>query len=173
MSETASHMKTFLSSRPLGVVFNIRWVRLVLLLVAGIYLGAALWTAHAMSQMYLPPFLHYRFSALERRGGGPAISPGIKSFGLLVQEKGGHTVTCRAVLANAAFRVEGPSMILSLQDGWLEAMPEARFTGWYFVTTDEADRDAEDPVCSWEDFAMHVSQFVARCIATAFYSAKI
>jgi hypothetical protein len=147
MSESASHMKTFLSSRPLGVVFNIRWVRLVLLVVAATYLGAALWAAHAISRMYLPHSLYYRFSALERRGGGPALSPGIQSFGLLIQEKGGHTVTCRAILANASYTVEGSSMMLSLRDGSLEAMPDAQFTGWYFVTMDKPGREADDPVC--------------------------
>jgi hypothetical protein len=37
-------------------------------------------------------------------------------------------------------------MLLTLNAAWLESMPEARFTGWYFVTTEKEDQAADDPV---------------------------
>jgi hypothetical protein len=148
MSEKDSERKCFFSSSPMAVAFNIRWVRYMLLFGSLLFLGAGIWTILCITDMRLQHFSHYRFTALERRDQGVVNAPGIQSFGLLVQERGGHTTHCRARLQNATFVNNQTSMIMSLPAdyGYDASMHYKRATGWYFVTSDENQSTHQDPV---------------------------
>jgi hypothetical protein len=96
----------------------------------------------------LPSFPYYRFTALERRSiehgvAFAASGPGIQHFGLLEQEINGQSARCRAKMRNATYLVRNSSMILSLGQT-NEDISSNRFTGWYFVTSDQPT--SEDPV---------------------------
>jgi hypothetical protein len=163
MGERDLVSKVFFSSSPMAVAWNIHVVRYSLLVVYISFLAIGSWTVNCIIRMGLPHFPHYRFTALELRNGGNITSPGIKTFGLLVEERGGHTVNCKARLLNATFIESGASLTLSLPSEYDPSMNQRRTTGWYFVTADGSRPPELDPVgvCKAEDIACTFSATIS------------